>query len=542
MNGKLYFSLPNGNSGTGGGFECVDLTTGEIIWRKDATTYPTTDQIGTGLTNQSAPTFGYLYAYEHYNQHGVIPPGWLFQSNFARAIDPLTGAFKFNVTDVPSGSEAIGPAGEWLRYVIRNAGDTNNPNWRLIQWNSSDVFVAQTSGSLNASIFNANNIDWNVSINYKSLSSTFPSSTSIQAVEYGDLILGRNGSLSSTTSYSPYVTYWAISLKPETLGNVLWMKNIPAPPNNMTLISRAAAEGVFIMQYKETNQWLGYDMHTGDLLWGPTKSELDYNPYSYFSTTVTVTTVQSLAYGKFFSFGYSGMCFAYDLQNGSLLWRYEDPTNKSVWNYYPKHLLAIADHKLYFGTQEHSSSKPLFKGNDIVCLDTETGKEVWRLPGWGSLHSGAEADGFLVYQNNYDNQIYCIGKGPSATTIAATPSVSVNGDSVLITGTVTDQSPGSKAKGTAAMSDESMGEWMAYKFMQKPIPANAKGVAVSLDTVDPNGNYVHIGNATSDTNGLFSLAWSPDVPGKYTVYATFAGSESYWPSNAGYRHIRTRSN
>ena len=75
MNGKLYFSLPNGNSGTGGGFECVDLQTGEIIWRKDATTYPTTDQIGTGLTNQSAPTFGYLYAYEHYNQHGVIPPG-----------------------------------------------------------------------------------------------------------------------------------------------------------------------------------------------------------------------------------------------------------------------------------------------------------------------------------------------------------------------------------------------------------------------------------------------------------------------------------
>ena len=51
-------------------------------------------------------------------------PGWLFQSNFARAIDPLTGAFKFNITDVPSGSEAIGPAGEWLRYVIRNAGDT----------------------------------------------------------------------------------------------------------------------------------------------------------------------------------------------------------------------------------------------------------------------------------------------------------------------------------------------------------------------------------------------------------------------------------
>jgi hypothetical protein len=26
--------------------------------------------------------------------------------------------------------------------------------------------------------------------------------------------------------------------------------------------------------------------------------------------------------------------------------------------------------------------------------------------------------------------------------------------------------------------------------------------------------------------------WKPDIPGKYTVYASFAGSESYWPSHA----------
>jgi len=24
-------------------------------------------------------------------------------------------------------TEAIGPAGEWLRYIIRNSGDTSNP-------------------------------------------------------------------------------------------------------------------------------------------------------------------------------------------------------------------------------------------------------------------------------------------------------------------------------------------------------------------------------------------------------------------------------
>jgi hypothetical protein len=28
------------------------------------------------------------------------------------------------------------------------------------------------------------------------------------------------------------------------------------------------------------------------------------------------------------------------------------------------------------------------------------------------------------------------------------------------------------------------------------------------------------------------LQWTPDIEGKYTVYASFAGSESYWPSHA----------
>ena len=68
--------------------------------------------------------------------------------------------------------------------------------------------------------------------------------------------------------------------------------------------------------------------------------------------------------------------------------------------------------------------------------------------------------------------------------------------------------------------------------MDTPIPMHAKGVEVSLDTVDPNGNFVHIGTVTSDSSGLFSSTWAPEVPGKYTVIATFAGSESYWASYA----------
>ena len=95
-----------------------------------------------------------------------------------------------------------------------------------------------------------------------------------------------------------------------------------------------------------------------------------------------------------------------------------------------------------------------------------------------------------------------------------------------------DLSPASA--GTAAISDEDMSGLMDYLHMQKPLPnhEDVKGVEVSLDTVDPNNNFVHIATVTSDSSGLYSYKWKPEVPGKYTVIATFAGSESYWASYA----------
>jgi hypothetical protein len=74
---------------------------------------------------------------------------------------------------------------------------------------------------------------------------------------------------------------------------------------------------------------------------------------------------------------------------------------------------------------------------------------------------------------------------------------------------------------------------MEYLHMQHPIPANVTGVPVSLDAIDPNGNYVHIGTVTSDAyTGMFKKMWTPEVPGEYTVIATFMGDESYGSSYA----------
>jgi hypothetical protein len=149
------------------------------------------------------------------------------------------------------------------------------------------------------------------------------------------------------------------------------------------------------------------------------------------------------------------------------------------------------------------------------------------------------ADGFFVYLNCYDMQIYSVGKGPSQTSVTASPKVSTSGSSVLIEGTITDIAAGTKQSeqaarfpnGVPAVSDASMKSWMEYVYMQKPRPTDATGVQVTLSVVDANGNYRDIGTTTTN-DGFFSLNWKPDIEGTYTVYASFTGSESYWPSHA----------
>ena len=120
---------------------------------------------------------------------------------------------------------------------------------------------------------------------------------------------------------------------------------------------------------------------------------------------------------------------------------------------------------------------------------------------------------------------YAFGKGPSMTSVEAPKVEIMQGQKIVIEGTVTDQTPTSKD--TPAISDDDMGSWMAYMHMNKPMPADAIGVDVTLDVIDANGNFRNIGTATSDVSGVYNLVWEPDIPGKYTIVATFAGSESY---------------
>ena len=535
MHGRLYYELPVTFSGGNGGWMCVDLKTGEEIWGPLPFGVP-----GSGMSD---PSFGYYYDLDDMNQHGIVNPSWIFTNNFGASIHPRYGTYgQLNLTDVPSGTEVIGPQGEVLRYVMQNAGTSQNPSWRLLQWNSSNVFTSQTGERSS----NDNDFDWNVSLPIRN---TVSGSVAVMAAIYDDVMLCRNGTFPTAGTGSldydnpEEGTLWAVSLKPESRGQTLFgPKNYKMTFDDGTQnIFIRAGEGVFIMQHMPDLVFSGYSMYTGEKLWeGESQAELTV-PFGYY-TWVSLMNVlgHSIADGKFYTAGYTGHVFCYDLQTGELLWLYEAPTYARIFEYYTLFLGTIADGKVYVGTHEHSADTPLYKGNRIRCLNATTGEEIWTMLGWAHPQTMAVADGVLIYWNNYDHQVYAVGKGPSATTVTA-PDISVPyGKSVLVKGSVIDVSAGTRQAeqaarfpyGVPAVSDASMGEWMEYVYMQKPKPTNVTGVEVVISVLDPNGNCYEVARTTNDASGFFSAEFEPEVPGKYTIVATFAGSESYWQSHA----------
>ena len=92
---------------------------------------------------------------------------------------------------------------------------------------------------------------------------------------------------------------------------------------------------------------------------------------------------------------------------------------------------------------------PIRRDGAIFCVDGDTGELVWRLMAYpntanNGLSKVVMSDSRILYLDNHDNQIYCLGRGPSATTVSAPQLAPVLGASITITGTVTDQSPSGK--------------------------------------------------------------------------------------------------
>ena len=183
------------------------------------------------------------------------------------------------------------------------------------------------------------------------------------------------------------------------------------------------------------------------------------------------------------------------------------------------------------GTEDVVGPMDSYLGDCTAWFEYVVDQEgIWNITmgGWMAMVT-AIADGILLGANTYDGYIYAFGKGPTAIEVSAPQTTVASGSTVLIQGTVLDQSPAQP--GTPCVSKESMATYMEYLHMQKPIPDGyvVTGVPVMLLACDSSGNVIEIDTVTSDLGG-FRHEWTPPDEGLYTITATFMGDDSYGSS------------
>jgi outer membrane protein assembly factor BamB len=578
--GMLVYREPFESTGTAGDTVCVNLFTGEEIWR-----------------NPSLPSFSFAYVQDMENPdfHGVRP-AYLCTSNFGQVYDAATGKNVFNATNVPSGTTFVGSNGEQMRYIIYNNGTSQNPDYYLCLWNSSrwwnpasmqqrNLRSTTTSTTTNVSsttyvngvlttvltpttttttIVNAsraymyeflNPLTQNVSIPWRNGQAGSPA---IRAVLPGDLLLCMNGSYPSSlapTGNNPY-NYFAVNLNASKgpVGSILWWNTVqPAVDpvyGNLTVVAfGGASQSGFCESYRQNERFAFFNIRTGAFI----KLSERQPALDYYGSTGSGARHNVIAFDRCYSSAYGGVLYCYDMATGEVLWTYGNggPGNTTNSGFevpgpYPTFVKAIggkdlSDGVIYTVVTEHTFETPIAKGALTRAINASDGSEIYTLAAaTGEFGAGsfAIADGYTNFFNSYVSQIYTLGRGPSQTTVTVGPKSSTLGGNVVIEGTVTDVSVGLKTTeiegrfptGVPACADISMKDWMGYVYQQQPLPSNFKGVDVGLSVVDSNGNYRDIGTATTDSKGNYYLVWTPDIPGTYNVIAAFGGTKGYWPS------------
>lgn len=533
LNGIVYYNVYDGSPNSNVmGWRAVDVRTGEVVWDKPA-----------GKSGIETIAWGQIINYDNYQEYGSNAflysspsAGGAFSTgaNWMGIYDAYTGNFLENVTNTISTSKLIQSQeqsteteGGIVGYYV-SAGNLCMYNYtKLINTNGS-AFI-RASGTVNGS--DPRMTEWKTA-----LPTTFNGDNitlTISAVT-PEVILVRQvpGAITyqGVTRGCQYVAgYDAIT------GTKLWgplNQTLPEYEDTSVLCAR---EGYYVMHNKDRDLAWGYSLKTGQQVWGPV--ELKGGGDS------AVWRDGEIAYGKVYIFDLGGYVNAIDLATGDVAWTfyagdagYDTPFESYPIFGYNRH--SISDGKLFLseGCMYTVPLHPAYR----LAINCTDGTLVWKILQYSSTAGGPIGDGYLISWNSFDNQIYSFGKGPTVTTVTASPKVSVAGSSIMVEGTVMDTSGGTQQEiittrfptGLPAVSEDSMQAWMEYAYMQQIKPTNTTGVPVTLSIVDANGNYRTIGTTTSDQDGFYSYNWKPDIEGKYTLYASFAGSESYYGSHA----------
>jgi outer membrane protein assembly factor BamB len=282
-------------------------------------------------------------------------------------------------------------------------------------WNSSRTVNLQNMGTfmdgswqpLGNTYNAARGIEWNVSI-----PTGLPGA--VDAYFLDDRIIGTTATGMGTDAAT--VTSWAISVKPEDEGRLIFNETWTVPSGDLTVVytDASAEDGVFILSAKENLKYYGFSLYTGKLLW-ETEPEMYLAFYDKWHGP-------AYGYGAFFTGRQSGIVTCYNLTTGDVLWTYEvkDKFAEILWsNNWPIGFHFITDGKIYLSYMEHSPINPNGRGAPFVCLNATNGEEIWRIngafrqTGWGGL--AVIGDSIIATIDIYDQRVYAVGKGPSAT-------------------------------------------------------------------------------------------------------------------------------
>jgi outer membrane protein assembly factor BamB len=591
--GMLIYNPPVSYTGSNSGpTTCVDLRTGQVLWsRADvpaisfAYIYDVEDPQQHGVYPAILFTSNFGSAYDAFTGDHLfdvknVPGGgsffgagaavalgpqgehlryvWTNHAGFGQPANYTLG--QWNSTKLWTGAGFANPTSTGLSPTPDTTTTTTTTNVTSTAYINGSLVTTQTpttttSTSVDASISTGahTRYDWVVKM------PGFSSAPSPVGVIPGDIIIYENGTLPGittsrfgTNSYAPY-TYFAVNINPNrgAVGSIMWMHNYNAPSGNLTvsLGSIDPVNRIFFEGYKETMQFVGYSMDTGAKLW----TTHTQTPLDYYGNPALPYANGAIAYGKLYSSQLGGIMYCYDTATGETLWTFgngDSPDNSTnagqylAYGNYPTFIQAIGNDVIYTVTTEHTVNTPIYKGAVARAVNATTGLQIWALSDYTGeffTMSTAIADGYYTFFNGYSNEIYVVGRGPSTTTVEAPLTSVAAGNSIVIQGTVTDISAGTQqneqsarfAHGVPVASDASMQNWMGYVYQQKPMPTDFTGVTVQLYAVDPNGNYITLGEATTDVYGTFHYTWTtPDVPGDYSIFASFAGTNGYWPSTA----------
>jgi outer membrane protein assembly factor BamB len=511
LEGKIYQA-----SSKAGHFECIDQLTGETLWTAPGN--PT-------LAHRLDPFF---QTASQANEGGISASLWEATGTSWKQYDPFDGDLLQTITNAPSNLDTVAFSdGNPYVFVTQtpggNFGNWGNPGFNntrplgidysfLIKWDMSKV----TGNNWQTGIV------WNVSTIDPTLN-----------IYEGEVNVGDNGFFGVRAW--PFVEANVVVVRTHnamqimegydyTTGEFLWR-------NNHTVLdigvndADGGPNGPIILIDGSTAEFVAYNVKTGQEQWRASMGEMPWGMVPNYCYAVHN--------GTFFTGSYDGHVYAYDLDNGSLIWQsdYYGDEDESLYGTQPFNGRAVgADGVLFYSTDTVYQLMPRTRFHALVAINETTGNFIWRLPIGAKPRS--IANGYLIATDGENGIQYCIGKGKTATSITAPTTAVTAGTSVLIQGTVMDMSPGKP--NTPAVSDDYMDQWMDYLYGQNATllnsPPSPDGVPVRILAIDSNGNPELIGTTISDSSGHYSFKWTPDTPDVYKIAATFDGSESYWGS------------